>query len=128
VFIAHVLLLSAWLDLRWNALEGTLPTELALLRENLAILGLNGNQYTGSIPSEIALLTSLLELDLFNNNFNGTIPEEIYFSGMDKLNALLIGENNLSGTISRKCQGLRWLFVVVAKCLVHCPKKLPTLL
>lgn len=110
VCLAHVLLLSAWLMLGWNALEGPLPVELTLLHEKLEMLSLIGNQFTGTIPSEISLLTSLLELDLYDNHFTGTIPEEIYFSEMKNLYALLVGENNLSGSISSKYQGLCWPF------------------
>jgi Leucine-rich repeat (LRR) protein len=102
----HVLLLSGWLDLRLNALEGPLPTKLARLHAKLEMLGLGGNRFTGTIPSEIALLTSLLELDLADNVFTGSIPEEIYFSGMKHLNALIVNENNLSGSISSTYQGL----------------------
>ena len=50
------------LELRYNHLSGSIPSEIATLT-SLAVLNLPENDHlTGSIPSEIAALTSLTVL------------------------------------------------------------------
>ena len=49
---------------------------------SLIFIDLYNNQLTGTIPPEIASLTSLVQLFLPNNQLIGTIPPEI--GGMEK--------------------------------------------
>ena len=46
------------LNLDWNELTGTIPVELAQLK-NLTHLSLGGNELTGTIPVELAQLKNL---------------------------------------------------------------------
>ncbi|XP_059455101.1 probable LRR receptor-like serine/threonine-protein kinase At3g47570 [Corylus avellana] len=110
------------LDLKDNSLEGRLPSEiwnLTTLRE----LKLGHNHFEGAIPSEVGNLQKLQFFGISSNNFVGLIPFEIFnistiqviemtsnynLQGqlpsnmglfLPNLQLLLLGENNLSGTI-----------------------------
>ena len=50
---------------------------LSLQFDSAEYLDLGFNQLSGTIPSEIGLLTSLKGLLLFNNQLSGTIPVEL---------------------------------------------------
>lgn len=89
------------LDLGFNALNGLIPREVALLKElreldlngndiqgvlphkmmdelkKLKILKLHMNNILGKIPSEIGLMKSLKELHLYGNYLQGEIPQEM---------------------------------------------------
>ena len=54
----------------------------------------------GSLPTEIGMLSSLVHLDVSNNQVVGTIPEELY--DLTRLEKIFLYENNLSGTISSR--------------------------
>ncbi len=85
------------LDLYYNNLSGTLPSELFNLTE-LTYLKIKSNaNLTGSIPSEIGNLTSLEHLELSGNNLTGNIPTEI--GNASNLQYLNIRYNALEGTI-----------------------------
>ena len=61
------------LDLRDNALFGTIPAEIGHLT-SLTWLNLRDNDLSGSIPAEIGDLTSLTHLYLNRNDLTGSIP------------------------------------------------------
>ena len=84
------------LDLRDNALRGTIPAELGNLA-NLERLSLFDNQLSGSIPSQLGGLTKLIWLRLYNNQLRGTIPAEL--GNLTNLERLVLYNNQLSGTI-----------------------------
>ena len=63
------------LNLRYNQLTGTIPTELGLLTY-LQVLDLSGNRLTGTIPEELASLTNLQELRL-----SGKLPVDRLHTG-----------------------------------------------
>ena len=76
-------------DLGYNYLSGTIPTELGKVR-NLRTLDLNNNVLTGTLPTEIAHLGAALgfgvgsggpegtvHIDISHNNLTGFIPSEI---------------------------------------------------
>ena len=44
---------------------------------DLEYLNIFNNQFNGSIPTEIGLMTNVKYLDLFLNNFTESIPSEI---------------------------------------------------
>ena len=62
------------LELSFNQLTGTIPTELSNL-SSLTLLYLHGNRLAGPIPAELGDLTSLLYLSLSGNQLTGTIPQ-----------------------------------------------------
>ena len=84
------------LDLSFNGLSGTIPSEMANLT-NLESLVLRSNQLSGTIPPELFKLTNLVRLDLSYNRLSGTIPSEM--GKITYLERLLLHANELSGAI-----------------------------
>ncbi|CAM8902138.1 unnamed protein product [Rhodiola kirilowii] len=91
----------AVLDLSYNQLTGSLPPFGSL--RYLQILRLGNNQFTGTIPEELLESSMPLEeLDLSVNGFTGSIHE----INSTSLNILNLSSNGLSGPIPssfRKC-------------------------
>ena len=78
------------LDLSYNSLSGTMPTEAGKMR-SLRSLELSNNRLTGTIPTEIANMGSALgygltpgglegltHFDISHNNLTGIIPSEVH--------------------------------------------------
>uniref|UniRef100_A0A7N2LNF8 Leucine-rich repeat-containing N-terminal plant-type domain-containing protein n=2 Tax=Quercus lobata TaxID=97700 RepID=A0A7N2LNF8_QUELO len=90
------------INLSHNLLSGLLPSCLNLLWGNLRHLLLKGNKLTGPLPKAILSL-SLVTLDIRDNRFNGSIPNEI--AGLSNLKVLSLSGNHFSGVISKQlCQ------------------------
>lgn len=80
-----------------NTLMSTLPVGLANLTM-LNVLDLEVNQLTGTLFRDVVLqLTTLDQLLVSNNLFEGSIPDEI--SQLSSLSALWVGNNRMDGTI-----------------------------
>lgn len=60
-----------------NNLEGPVPTGILTSNPNLGFLDLGGNQYNGTLPSEIFGATKLSTLRLDDNQLTGSIPTDI---------------------------------------------------
>ncbi|KAJ8646759.1 hypothetical protein MRB53_008507 [Persea americana] len=84
------------LSLRFNALTGQLPTDLALCTD-LRNLYLQGNKFSGEIPAEVFGLQKLVRLNLAGNNFSGQISSD--FNKLNRLGTLFLESNQLSGSI-----------------------------
>ncbi len=84
------------LDLEYNQLSGSIPTEIGNLT-NLEYLNISRNQLSGSIPTEIGNLSSLEFLYLSDNQLSGSIPAEI--GNLNNLMLLFLYNNHLSGSI-----------------------------
>ncbi|MQL86012.1 hypothetical protein Taro_018531 [Colocasia esculenta] len=84
------------LSLRFNALSGTLPPDLASLVQ-LRNLYLQDNSFSGQIPASIFALQNLLRLNLGGNRFSGGISSE--FGNLKRLRTLYLDRNQLSGQI-----------------------------
>ncbi|XP_077210570.1 leucine-rich repeat (LRR) family protein [Tasmannia lanceolata] len=87
------------LDLRSNYFSGQLP----YLPSSLRYLSLSDNKMWGPLDNIHSLL-NLTFLDLSMNNFNGGIPESLFFQNEvgptgEELSSLLLQRNNLSGGI-----------------------------
>uniref|UniRef100_A0A7R9UW43 Uncharacterized protein n=1 Tax=Diacronema lutheri TaxID=2081491 RepID=A0A7R9UW43_DIALT len=91
------------LDLTYNALTGTIPTEIGALpaivqlklegnqlsgripycvfhcaaAAQIEVVSLFDNQLTGAIPTEVGLLTQLKQFWSFGNRMNCTLPTEV---------------------------------------------------
>ncbi|CAI6005573.1 unnamed protein product, partial [Closterium sp. NIES-65] len=91
-----------------NFLSGSLPDSLMTLKR-LKDLQLQNNQLNGSIPI-VAPLTALTNLRLADNNFTGTIPQTI--GGLLLLEHLDLSGNRLSGEIPETFTGLVKLTVI----------------
>ncbi|MHC0439215.1 hypothetical protein [Flavobacterium sp. 3-210] len=84
------------LDLSYNNLVNTIPSEIALL-SNLQILYLNNNKLSGNIPSQIEFLVNLQDIRLGFNQLNGTFPLEIL--KLNNLKYLSLTRNAFTGNI-----------------------------
>jgi len=84
-----------------NALTNTVPAEIWSL-SSLQFLNLTNNKLVGQIPgTEIGRFTELLNLDLANNLFQGSIPlDESGLGNCTSLMRLELSGNNFSGVIS----------------------------
>lgn len=87
-------------DMELNRLEGTLPTEMAVLSK-LFVLALEQNSLTGTIPPSYGSFGRLRILDFDFNQLTGPL---IDLSQMVRLQQLDLNNNNLSGPIG----GLGW--------------------
>ncbi|KAL3928069.1 MAG: hypothetical protein SGARI_005146 [Bacillariaceae sp.] len=93
------------LILNGNALFGMLPSDIALLKE-LVALNLDGNHMEGALFSSpnAALPPKLATLSLESNYLSGTIPFETFAaassSATSPLKTLSLGNNRLSGPLS----------------------------
>jgi Leucine-rich repeat (LRR) protein len=98
------------LDLKYNNLDGTLPSELALLSNGLSRMNLSYNSLKGSIPTELGLLTGINTITMGSNNFTGSIPTEI--GSWSQIESLDFGFNLLSGNVPSEIGLLRQLNVL----------------
>ncbi|XP_062186273.1 probable inactive receptor kinase RLK902 [Phragmites australis] len=115
----------AVLSLRFNALSGPLPSDLASCVE-LRIINLQSNLLSGELPAEVLALPALTQLNLAENRLTGRIPPAIgkngklqllYLNGnlltgelpnvnMPSLTSLNVSFNNLSGEIPKSFGGM----------------------
>ncbi|PON60517.1 GPCR kinase [Parasponia andersonii] len=82
------------LTLRNCSLQGRVPDFSRI--PGLLYLDLSSNQLTGSIPTN-RLFENITTIDLSKNMLDGSIP--MNFTGLPKLQRLLLENNSLSGTI-----------------------------
>ncbi len=87
------------LSLDGNHLRGSIPVELAELRE-LRSLNLERNALSGPIPPELTELEHLERLDLSWNDLGGAPPSEL--GRLSELRALNLRGNSLSGSIPKE--------------------------
>jgi hypothetical protein len=66
----------AHLNLGWNDLEGSLPTQIGLLAAT-TFIGLDSNHITGPIPTQMARLSFLHNFELNRNGLSGSIPTQM---------------------------------------------------
>eukprot|EP00542_Grammatophora_oceanica_P017535 CAMPEP_0194031844 /NCGR_PEP_ID=MMETSP0009_2-20130614/4916_1 /TAXON_ID=210454 /ORGANISM="Grammatophora oceanica, Strain CCMP 410" /LENGTH=756 /DNA_ID=CAMNT_0038672091 /DNA_START=101 /DNA_END=2371 /DNA_ORIENTATION=- len=84
------------LQLQHNVLTGSLSPSISRLSNYLVELDLGDNELQGSIPRELAFL-ELGQLDLYDNIFISTIPRAL--GAIDSLYSLDLSGNELTGTI-----------------------------
>ncbi|XP_066345240.1 probable inactive receptor kinase RLK902 [Miscanthus floridulus] len=86
----------AVLSLRYNALSGTLPRDLASCVE-LRVINLQSNLLSGELPAEVLALPALTQLNLAENRFSGRISPAIAKNG--RLQLLFLDGNRLTGEL-----------------------------
>jgi hypothetical protein len=91
------------LDLRSNAISGTIPSSVGSLT-GLTALSLNQNNFSGSIPESVAQLTGLVTIELQGNSLFGTIPT--FMGSLTNVQWLDLSQNAMSGTVPAE---LAWL-------------------
>ena len=83
--------------------NGTIPTELGLLSNNLQSLTLSNSYVNGPIPTELGLLSELRYLDLSYKELTGTIPTEL--GRLTKLESMYLVDASVTGNVpSEICQ------------------------
>ena len=80
-------------------------------------LNLSNNNFTGSIQEEISNLNDLESLDLSFNEFSGDLPSGLYT--LDSLKTLNLSNNLLTGEISHEIGNLLNLSGVTTLSLIH---------
>ncbi|KAJ6766884.1 LRR RECEPTOR-LIKE SERINE/THREONINE-PROTEIN KINASE RFK1-RELATED [Salix purpurea] len=61
------------IDLSYNYLSGSIPSQWASLQLEMMIL--SSNKLDGNLPKELAELKNLIDFRINDNNFNGSIPD-----------------------------------------------------
>ncbi|PIN06476.1 Serine/threonine protein kinase [Handroanthus impetiginosus] len=84
------------LDLRINALSGTLPKELGKLTD-LRILAVGINNFSGPLPSQLGNCTRLEQLWIDSSGVSGAIPRT--FANLQNLRIVFASDNALTGHI-----------------------------
>jgi len=83
------------LDLSFNDLSGTVPF-IDSACNKLTLLRVSHNFYTGTLSTSVNSLSKLKTLDLGYNQLSG---ENLKLFGLASLNDLLLGHNNFNGTL-----------------------------
>lgn len=85
------------LSMKLTARTGEIPDWLPQTLTNLELLDLDWNHLEGSIPSELSLLTNLRHLLVNRNWFSGTFPTEV--ASLPDLKTLMVDNNSLTGNL-----------------------------
>ncbi|CAN1836892.1 Receptor kinase-like protein Xa21 [Linum perenne] len=80
-----------WLGYNYQ-LRGNLPWNLGMSLPNLDNFDVAFNQFTGSIPPSLSNASNLILLQLYSNNFTGSMPS---MANSNKLKVFIIGNNSL---------------------------------
>ncbi|MFS8016448.1 putative protein kinase RLK-Pelle-LRR-III family [Helianthus anomalus] len=84
------------LSLRFNALSGSLPSDIFSLG-NLRNLFLQNNLFSGQIPDSFSGMSNLVRVNFANNNFSGEIPNSV--TNLTRLATLYLENNGFTGPI-----------------------------
>ena len=66
------------------------------MRENITILLLHSNRISGPVPSSLYMLTGLTRIEMYDNQFTGSFPEE-FMGRLENLDFFSINNNKLTG-------------------------------
>ncbi|GAX21897.1 hypothetical protein FisN_30Hh099 [Fistulifera solaris] len=92
-----------FLDFEFNEINGTIPTELCQLTD-LEHLSLRGNYLTGSLPSCMGQWSKLAYLDVEVNQLDGSFPQGDALCNMKELDTVVLQRNLFSGALPT-CMG-----------------------
>ncbi|KAF7015931.1 unnamed protein product [Triticum aestivum] len=102
----------AVLDLRYAAVNGTLPPDLGS-SGNLTRLLLSGNSLSGQVPETLLSVKGLRVLDLSTNNFTGELPSVSVGAGDVAASLFNISGNSLYGVATDAIGALKTRFRLV---------------
>ena len=74
---------------------------------------MNGNKFSGALHENIRHLVNIKELDLHENSFTGTIPDDV-FEKMGNMELIMLYSNQFEGPIPKSlgsCMKLRQAFL-----------------
>jgi hypothetical protein len=84
-------------EMEGNQFNGPLPDKIAHSYPGLIALELSNNTFTGTLPEDLCRATNLDKLNLAFNSFHGVIPRCI--GQLTNLEGLFLNDNSLYGTI-----------------------------
>ncbi|KAF8728695.1 hypothetical protein HU200_017967 [Digitaria exilis] len=119
LYAAHIYKLSnlVFLDLAMTGLGGKIPDSIELPTSlskctSLTTISLRRNNFQGELTKiNFSTLSNLKILDLYGNNFTGTIPESIY--SCSNLAVLRLSVNKFHGQLSKSSRNLQALLIGV---------------
>ncbi|KAJ7980528.1 Receptor-like kinase [Quillaja saponaria] len=85
------------LDLSFNQLSGTIPSDISRRLPCITSLDLSNNNFSGEIPTDIANCYYLNDLRLDNNWLTGQIPEQL--GQLTRIRVFDVSNNLLSGEV-----------------------------
>lgn len=80
-----------------NGMLGTIPTEIALLSQSLSVLDLTFNSLNGTLPTELGTMGLLETLHVSINDLTGTIPTELGL--LTNVRQLYVDANDIMDTM-----------------------------
>ncbi|VAH88324.1 unnamed protein product [Triticum turgidum subsp. durum] len=86
------------LSLRWNALSGPIPDDVARMTE-LRAMYFQHNAFSGEVPAALYTLRNLVRLNIGQNRFSGEISPD--FNKLNRLGSLILDTNDFSGEIPK---------------------------
>lgn len=96
------------LMLAGNQLSGELPSTIGSLRMN--IIALNDNQLTGELPTQTTFYSSCANFNIADNNFEGELPPALGNVPSAFLGSIInVANNNFTGTIPQGISGIQKL-------------------
>jgi hypothetical protein len=93
-------------DVRFNNLEGPIPSSLFESPDSLEFVYMQGNQLTGALPANFADASSLVDLYLSSNALDGEIPD-IPADSLPALTEFLLDDNEFEGSMPASVCALR---------------------
>lgn len=107
------------IELSYNCLTGTIPNLIERI-SNLASIGLSNNLMKGTLPSGFGKLSSLQDVALHGNSFTGSLHGVFNTSVNSKLKIIDISENEFTGTIPENIFESPAIesFIVIKNCMI----------
>ena len=97
-----------------KALQGSLPKELVAAWTNMEFLDVRFNDLTGTIPTEIGLWHKLVAMQLTHTHLEGTLPSEL--GQCRQLIDLQVQETDLTGSMPQEVCALKNVRQLIADC------------
>lgn len=92
-------------------LTGSIPAQMSLLSRLEHFILKNNPDLKGNLPKELGSLKGLRQLGIYNNNLEGSIPEELFKA--TNLKFINLQNNDLSGPLSQKIEALEKMETLV---------------
>ncbi|CAK9312534.1 unnamed protein product [Citrullus colocynthis] len=97
------------LDLSKNKLNGSIPRATLVLPGLSKVLNLSNNLFSGSLPEEIGSLENVVTIDISNNHISGNIPNDL--QQLKALQTLNLSFNDLEGIVPTELENITNLYL-----------------